>query len=263
MTIAALRHIGRNVANVDAAATFYANALGFQPTAVMSDDVALAALLGVRRVRTVWLQLGGQEIELSECEPAGAAYPMAAANDLCFQHFAVVTQDIAASSLLAIAHGGVPISSGGPQKLPDSSGGVTAWKFRDPDGHPLEFLQFPEASANGARVDHTGISVSHVGRSVAFYRALGLRVAPQTLNEGPAQDALDGLPGALAEVVALWPKQATPHLELLGYRAPERHVSPVFQPGDLAADRMVFKVFGGKIGLHRDPDGHFFVLAGT
>ncbi len=258
--VSSLRRIGRNVANVEAATAFYVNALGFQPTAAICEDAALAALLGVRRVRAVRLRLGGQEIELSECEPAGAAYPMAAANDLCFQHFALVTQDIATSSLLAIAHGGVPISSGGPQKLPDSSGGITAWKFRDPDGHPLEFFAFPDAFSNVERVDHTAVSVADVDRSIAFYQALGLRVAQQTLNHGPAQDALDGLAGTVADVVALQPKQATPHLELLGYRAPERHVSPVVQPEDLAADRMVFKVLGGKTGLQRDPDGHFFVL---
>lgn len=29
-------------------------------------------------------------------------------------------------------------------RLPESSGGVTAFKFRDPDGHPLELLAFPD-----------------------------------------------------------------------------------------------------------------------
>ena len=39
--------------------------------------------------------------------------------------------------------GAAPISREGPVTLPRSAGGVTAVKFRDPEGHPLEFLQFP------------------------------------------------------------------------------------------------------------------------
>jgi catechol 2,3-dioxygenase-like lactoylglutathione lyase family enzyme len=263
MTVSALRRIARNVARLEAAAAFYVVALGFQKITDIYEESALAARLGVQRVRAVRLRMGGQEIELSECNPPGAAYPAAAANDLCFQHFAMVTPDIAAAWRLAVAHGAKPISSGGPQKLPDSSGGVTAWKFRDPDGHPLELLEFPNTSANVARVDHTAISVADAGRSIAFYQALGLRVAQQTLNHGAVQDALDGLAGAFADVVALQPKQATPHVELLHYRAPARQVLPVARPEDIAADRIVFGSSGGESGLLRDPDGHFYVLEGA
>ena len=37
-----------------------------------------------------------------------------------------------------------PISPDGRVRLPDNSGGVTAYKFRDHDGHPLELLEFPQ-----------------------------------------------------------------------------------------------------------------------
>jgi catechol 2,3-dioxygenase-like lactoylglutathione lyase family enzyme len=260
MTVVALERIGRNVVNLEAALAFYTNALGFRPAGVVREDANLAALLGVRCVRAVRLKIGGREIELSECEPAGAAYPAGAANDLCFQHFAIVTPDIAASRGLAMAHGAKPISSCGPQKLPDSSGGVTAWKFRDPDGHPLEFLQFPKASDNAARVDHTAISISDVDQSIAFYQSLGLRVAQRTLNCGVAQEALDGLVEAVVDVVAMQRELAMMHVELLHYRAPVRGISAAVRPGDIAADRMVFKTLGGRTGLQRDPDGHFLVL---
>lgn len=259
MTVSALLRIARNVADLQTATAFYVNALGFQLASDTGDDAALAARLGIRRARTVRLRLGGQEIELSQCEPAGAAYPAAAANDLCFQHFAMVTPNIAASLRLAVLHGGLPISSGGPQRLPVSSGGVTAWKFRDPDGHPLEFLEFPGVFAGGARIDHTAISVADVDRSVAFYQTLGLQVVQRTLNRGTAQDVLDGLAGAIADVVSLRPRQAAPHVELLHYRAPARDVSVALRPEDIAADRMVFASADGKAGLQRDPDGHFFV----
>jgi catechol 2,3-dioxygenase-like lactoylglutathione lyase family enzyme len=263
MKVVALRRIARNVPQLEPAVAFYVNALGFQTVTDIYEDSALAACLGVRRVIAVRLRLGGQEIELSQCQPAGAPYPAAASNDLCFQHFAIVTRDIAASWHLALAHGGVPISSGAPQKLPDSSGAVTAWKFRDPAGHPLELLEFPQTSANGARIDHTAISVADVNRSIAFYQSLGLKVAQQTLNQGATQDALDGLTGAVADVVALRPQWETPHVELLHYRAPARAALAAIQPANIAADRMIFESIGRETGLRRDPDGHFFILDGS
>jgi catechol 2,3-dioxygenase-like lactoylglutathione lyase family enzyme len=246
------------VARLETSAAFYARALGFRPVGEIVTDSALAALLGVARVRRLRMRLGGEEIELSECFPAGAAYPAhAAANDLCFQHIAVVTPDIAAAYGQAAAQGAVPISTGGPQKLPESSDGVIAWKFRDPDGHPLEFLQFPQDSSQG--FDHSAISVADVAKSVTFYEGLGLTKAAVTLNSGGAQDALDGLTGAVADVVALQPPQPKPHVELLHYRAPARRPASGVGPSDIAADRIVFAATGAAAFL-RDPDGHYIVI---
>ncbi len=45
---------------------------------------------------------------------------------------------------LCSVDGWTAISTDGPQRLPPSSGGVAAFKFRDPDGHPLELLAFPD-----------------------------------------------------------------------------------------------------------------------
>ena len=89
---------------------------------------------------------------------------------------------------LCSVSGWTAISIDGPQRLPASSGGVSAFKFRDPDGHPLELLAFPDgawpahwqARSNGdlaLGIDHSAISVSDSARSIAFYEALGLRVA--------------------------------------------------------------------------------------
>lgn len=257
MKVMAFKRLGRNVERLETAAAFYARALGFRAVGEVTADVALAALLGVTGVRQLRMRLGAQEIELSECFPAGAAYPAgAAANDLCFQHIAVVTPDIAVACGQAAAQGAVPISKGGPQKLPESSGGVIAWKFRDPDGHPLEFLQFRKESAPG--FDHSAISVADVAKSVAFYEGLGLAQAGVTLNRGEAQDALDGLTGAVADVLALQPQQATPHVELLHYRSPGRVAPSCVAPSDIAADRMVFA--GNGAAFLRDPDGHYIVI---
>ena len=68
----------------------------------------------------------------------------------------------------------------GPVTLPKSAGGVTAVKFRDPEGHPLEFLQFPpgaNADWKGAGImgiDHSAISVGDVAASRRFYARHGL-----------------------------------------------------------------------------------------
>ena len=72
-----------------------------------------------------------------------------------------------------------PISRNGPVRLPDNSGGVTAFKFRDHDGHPLELLALPQgrtpeewrrANSTGPflGVDHTAIAVSDAASSARF-----------------------------------------------------------------------------------------------
>ncbi len=77
-------------------------------------------------------------------------------------------------------HYGVPITEGGPQRLPLAAGGVTAYKFRDPEGHPVELIHFPPGSGDPAwqrpmpgavtlGYDHSAISVADADRSAAFY----------------------------------------------------------------------------------------------
>ena len=90
----------------------------------------------------------------------------------------------AAYARLAAQPGWNTISTDGPQVLPASSGGVTAYKFRDPEGHPLELLAFPpdaiparwqKVSATGCLgIDHSAISVVDTDQSIKFYERLGL-----------------------------------------------------------------------------------------
>ena len=118
------------------------------------------------------------------------------------------------------SHGGWrPISEGGPQLLPPSNGAVRAFKFRDPDGHPLELIWFPPGQGRAVwhqkvsaalflGIDHSALSVASTPRSLAFYRALGLRVSERSVNWGPAQERLDGVPGARVRVTSLRPVSA-------------------------------------------------------
>lgn len=255
VTAGALLRLSLTVSRLETLAAFYETALGFHAPDGAVGDPALAALLGADAARRLILRRGAQHLELVQLTPPGRPYPtLQAANDPLFQHAALVTADIEAAYARLAPHAHTAISRNGPSRLP---GGITAYKFRDPDGHPLELIQFPvpnPATANG--IDHTAISVADAGRAIAFYEALGLACTARQRNTGPAQDALDGLRDTSVEVVAMCPPSPAPHLELLAYRtALVSGAVPRAAPRDLAASRTVFAA-GGQPVLRHDPDGH-------
>ncbi len=294
-----IKRMALTVTSVARAQAFYCDALGFVTAEEKAPDPALGRLLageGVR-TRTARLRLGTQELELTAFEPSGAKYPPdSTAADLWFQHFAIVTDEMAAACRRLNRHGATPITEGGPQRLPPSAGSVVAYKFRDPDGHPLELIQFPpsrrdpawQTAAPGTNVgiDHSALSIADAQRSLAFYELLGLDRPSRQLNSGPEQDRLDGLAGVVVEVIGLAPAVgSTPHVELLCYRTPRgRRRAPSHQAGDIADTRLVLQVedlaglmkklaavgteassvvkmaSGSRAALVRDPDGHALVL---
>ena len=257
---ACLRRICLTVTDTNRAERFYREALGLVPAST----------------RPLVMRLGRQEIELVSFEQPGAPYPADTAScDVWFHHFAIVVGDMAAAhARVAGAPGFSPITVGGPQRLPPNTGSVAAFKFRDPDGHPLELLQFaPHAVPMPWRenrglfqgIDHTAFVVADVERSVAFYsQRLGLRVMGRSLNRGPEQSHLDDLPDPVVEVVALAAAvESKPHVELLGYRAPlGRPIPARAAPRDIAMTRLVFEREGEDedAPLLRDPDGHLLVV---
>jgi len=251
---------------------FYQRALGFRP----EPDFAPSD----QGAHSITLALGHEIVELLQFDRPGRLYPTAAsASDLYFQHFAIVVADIMrAYRQLCSVDGWTAISTDGPQLLPPSSGGVTAFKFRDPDGHPLELLIFADgkwpahwkARLQGdlfLGIDHSAISVSDTTRSIAFYEALGLRVAARSLNSGREQARLDGILAPQVEVTALAPRQATPHLELLCYRSASPDRTIALDNNDVAATRLIFAVNRGwpENPMRRqsliDPDGHHLVMS--
>ena len=112
-------------------------------------DPGFAELIGLAngQVQLTTLRLGNQVIALGKPQPPGRSYPRDVAGwDPLFQHFAIVVSDMtAAYANLQALPGWTAISRDSPQVLPASSGGVTAYKFRDPEGHPLEMLAFEPA----------------------------------------------------------------------------------------------------------------------
>jgi catechol 2,3-dioxygenase-like lactoylglutathione lyase family enzyme len=259
---------------------FYEQALGFR--LVKNERLSGAPferLFGVvGRATGLHLALGEEIIELVEFDSPGRPYPAdAASSDILFQHFAIVVDnmDVAYRRLSAIP-GWSAITNGGPQRLPKAAGGVAAFKLRDPDGHPLELLSFPEGAtpsrwrARGDAgpclgIDHSAISVADTFRSIAFYEKLGLSVAARSLNHGPEQARLDGLISPIVEVTALTPLQATPHVELLRYSGVAGG-APAPANNDVAATRIIFEAAARSAldtEIRRavlDPDGHRLLI---
>jgi catechol 2,3-dioxygenase-like lactoylglutathione lyase family enzyme len=301
-----LLRISLPVLDLDRAEAFYRDGLGFEAVGSSTQiDPAFGSLLGVDglRARSLRMRLGLQEVEFVAYQPIGEAYPtQSTSTDLWFQHFAIVVSDIqSAHAKVARQPGFSPISRDGPQRLPPEAGSVTAFKFRDPDGHPLELIYFPPGSgveiwhelakrALFLGIDHSAISVSDTSASKAFYAGqLGMMEAGHSLNAGPPQARLDGVEDPVVDVTALRPtRQATPHLELLGYHLPSRDKSRALSGGsnDIASAQVVLEVddirslirrltaagtvfvspgllrlsHGEEAALVRDPDGHRLML---
>ena len=247
---------------------FYQEVLGFAlegPAQPISEaEMALLAIAGgaTRQV----LSIGLQRVAIEQFDVAGQLYPPRSdAASLWFQHIALVVVDITAA--YARISETSPISRHGPQQLPAASGGVRAFKFRDPDGHPLELLEFAASKLPTAwqrrealpgqialGIDHSAISVADVAASKQFYARLGLATEPSTLNQGQAQQNLDDLHDVRVAVAPMRPDIGTPHLELLGYQNPRGSVCLALRPNDVAATRIAWS--GGRPRLLADPDGH-------
>ena len=219
-------------------------------------------LMGIEgaAARVALLRLGEERVELLAFDRPGRDYPADSRSpDLWFQHFATITTDIKTAYARVMAAGATAISTHGPQTLPASSGGVTAFKFRDPDGHPLELLQFQTGQApdkwraDGSErlagpnlgIDHSAVAVADTGRSEAFYVGLlGLHVGSRSLNRGLEQERLDATFNAVVEVTGLEVgDREGPHVELLCYRVPPtgRPIPRTAATNDIAATRLVFE----------------------
>ena len=243
----------RRVRDLSKSITFYVEGLGFV------DE-------GGGRLR-----LGGQTIEL---EPDASLAPnpdflryAAGRIDTGFQHIAVVASDMDRAYRRLMARTPCPISLAGPVILPaHAGGGVTAFKFLDPDGRPVELIQFPPGKEPPAwqrtgevaptlGIDHSAIAVSDAGRSIAYYRdVLDFELVSRQTNRGGTQVQLDGIDGVEVDVVALSPRRVrTPHLELLDYRLPKP------QPG-VSRDVLAWWVDGAGAAESIDPDGHRHVF---
>jgi catechol 2,3-dioxygenase-like lactoylglutathione lyase family enzyme len=234
----AVARVGFTVRDLDASVRFFQDVLAFERVSereLAGEGVERLSAVFPARVRVARLRLGREELELTEylAPSDGRAFPARShGNDLWFQHVAIVVSDMDAAyaklRALRVRH-----ASPGPQRLPDwnpNAGGIEAFYFRDPDGHFLELIQFPEGKGDprwqDARgrlflgIDHTAIAVRDTEASLAFYRdVLGLRIAGASENHGPEQERLNAVFGARLRITGLT-AGAGPGVELLEYLAP-------------------------------------------
>ncbi len=245
------------VSDLDRAAKFYATALTFEA----NEGTATSGII---------LRLGAETIELV---PAGGRKLPAdsRSNDRWFQHLAIVVSDIDQAYAQVLRAGAAPISVA-PQTLPAwnaDAGGIRAVYFRDPEGHPLELIQFPPGK--GERrwqekdrlflgIDHAAIATGDTASSLAFYRdRLGLQIAGTSENWGVEQERLSGVEDAHVRITTLR-AQRGPGIEFLQYLMPHDGRPMPADTGldDLWAEQILM------IGAHfsesgeplRDPDGH-------
>ena len=228
--------VGFTVSNMDRSIAFYTEVLTFRKISdIESSGREFELLTGVfgARARLVRLALGDEQIELTEFRaPAGRPFPAdTRANDRWFQHIAIIVSDMS-RAYERLAASGVARASTEPQRLPDwnlAAGGIEAYYFRDPDGHFLEILHFPESKGDARwhrpnplflGIDHTAIVTGDTDRALALYRdLLGLRVAGGATNYGVEQEHLNNVFGARLRITTLRSANG-PGIELLDYLAP-------------------------------------------
>ena len=229
--------IGLTVSDLDRSVEFYSSVLQFQKVSEIEvDGESYEHLEGVfgLRMRIARMRLGDESIELTEfLAPRGRPAPVdARSNDRWFQHVAIIVSDMDRAYRRLREHK-VQHASSGPQVLPawnQNAGGIRAFYFRDPDGHPLEILWFPSGKGNPKwhasteklflGIDHTAIVISDTEASLKFYRDwLGMEVAGESENYGPEQERLNNVFGARLRITALRAASG-PGIEFLEYLAP-------------------------------------------
>ncbi len=201
--------IGITVSDMDRAVDFYSKVLTFEKV----SDTEVAGYLA----------------------PKGRPIPVdSRSNDRWFQHIAIIVSNMD-KAYSRLRQNKVEHASSGPQRLPDwnkNAAGISAFYFKDPDGHPVEVLEFPpdkglekwhhphSSDKLFLGIDHTAIVVWDTDASIKFYRdLLGMHVAGESENYGTEQEHLNNVFGAHLRITALRGARG-PGIELLEYLAP-------------------------------------------
>jgi len=163
-----LAHVAFRVSDITRSAQFYENVLGFQEPFSLKDDNGRPAI-------DFFKVNDEQYIEL---------FPGDSRSQGQLDHFAFYTDNIQAMWSFLVARG-VPIG----EEIHKGRVGNSFLAIKDPDGHPIEILQYSSNSMTSqnrgrflaagrvsSRITHVGILVSSVGSAMTFYRdVLGFR----------------------------------------------------------------------------------------
>lgn len=235
-----------SVSSLDRSVEFYTSVLDFQ-VVKRGDSSATARLVPGASpevsARTAELSLGAECLAITQySSPKGNPFPAdSRANDHWFEHVAIVVSnmDQAYQRVQAVR---ARFVSNTPQTLPawnKEAAGISAFYFRDPDGHYLELIHFPPGKGQAKwqapskriflGIDHTAIAVSDTRRSVEFYRdLLHFRVTGNSENFGIEQEHLSGVFNAHVLITSLR-ADAGIGIELLDYESPDsgRPIQPI------------------------------------
>ena len=232
------------VGDVERSTDFYTTILGcikVSDREVVGQDIDRFYGLNDVHLRLVTLKLGEQTIELTEfIKPKGRPIPPNLRSlDRAFQHIAIVVSDME-QAYQQIEHYDGPYgilskTSSRPQTLPHwnrVAGGIQAFYFKDPDGHNLELIYFPEGKGKNEwhqptsssplflGIDHTAIVIANTIASRAFYcDLLGLRVQQESRNLGLEQERLSAVAKARVHVSSLIASSGL-GIELMEYMEP-------------------------------------------
>ncbi len=246
-----------NVRDLERSVAFYRDVLGFSLTV---------------KEGATFMTLGEEQIRLKPFDPdCPTLLPNdGRANDLWFQHIAIVVSDMDRAYEVLRKHG-VQHVSNHPQTIPawnKAASGIRAFYFRDPDGHNLELIYFPKGRGLSRwqktegrlflGIDHTAIAVSDTERSIAFYRdELGLTLQGSSENWGTEQEHLNNLFGAHVRITGLRNAQGM-GIELLQFLSPPggRETNREICEGDIFAVTSVVTA-SSETQSKQDPDRHF------
>ena len=139
-----------SVSSLDRSVDFYTSVLDFQ--VVKREDASPTARLvpGASpqvRATTAQLSLGAECLVITQySSPRGNPFPAdSRANDYWFEHVAIVVANMD-QAYQQVQSARARFVSNTPQTLPawnKEAAGISAFYFRDPDGHYLELIHFP------------------------------------------------------------------------------------------------------------------------
>lgn len=246
--------IGITVKDMNRSVKFYQDVLGFKKISDNEFSGAsyekLEGIFGLN-MRVVRMQLGDEFIELTDyLTTGGRSIPEdQKANDLSFQHIAIVVSDME-KAFQQLKKFNVEYVSTSPQTLPVTNvaaAGIKAFYFHDVDDHNLELIYFPKGKGNPKwqvsngkiflGIDHTALGVSSTENSQKFYvDLLGIERKGDSWNFGVEQEHLNNVEGASLHITG-FRAAAGPGVEFLQYLKPGPGKS---YPADTRADDIWF-----------------------